>query len=95
MTAEILYRPGPGWYVLDVMRKQQSRKWDWVALMVDVAPDELKSCACDFPALFYVHPKEHRPGPRTAEQRWFRIPGKHANKEAAWDALDALLQTRH
>ena len=31
-----------GWYALDVMRKQ-SRKRDWVALMIDVHPDEFKS----------------------------------------------------
>ena len=71
---EYLDRPPPGWFVLDVMRKE-SPKWDWAALMVDVHPDDLKNCACDFPALFYVHPKEYRPvsakhstmGPRSGE----------------------------
>jgi hypothetical protein len=93
MTA-ILERPPAGWFVLGVMRKVQ-RGRDWVALMIDVEPDDLKNCACEFPALFYVHPKEWRPGPRKAQQQWVRIPGKHRNKDAAWDALCDLLETRH
>jgi hypothetical protein len=44
-----LKRPDPDWFVLDVMRKER-RKSDWVALMVDVDPDDLRNCACDFPA---------------------------------------------
>jgi len=82
------------WFVLGVVR-EESRKWDWTALLIDVDPDELKNCACEFPALFYVHPKDYRPGPRRARQRWFRIPGKHRNIDAAWDALNALMATRH
>ena len=70
MTAiEQLDRRLAGWFVLDVMR-EKSRKWDWVALMVDVDPDDLKTCTCDFPALFYVHPNDYRPGDRIAHQRW-------------------------
>jgi hypothetical protein len=76
------------------MRKE-ARKWDWVALMVDVHPDDLKTCTCDFPALFYVHPKDYRPGERRARQCWFRIPGKHKNEDAAWDALQDTMATRH
>jgi hypothetical protein len=38
-----LHRPPPGWFVLDVMR-EKARKQDWVALMVDVDPDELEHC---------------------------------------------------
>ena len=91
---EYLDRPPAGWHALDVM-KEHSRKRDWVALMVDVPPDDLKACACEFPALFYVHPKEYRPGSRKAQQRWLRIPGKHKNKDAAWDALQDILETRH
>jgi hypothetical protein len=56
-----LDRPPPGWFAVDVMRRNDTRKWDWVALMIDVDPDDLKSCTCDFPARFYVHPKEYRP----------------------------------
>ncbi len=87
-------RPAPGWFALDVMRAN-SRKWDWVALMVDVEFDELKRCACDFPALFYVHPKEYRPaGNRVARQRWFRIPTKHRNRASAWDALQDMMMAQ-
>jgi len=63
---QYLDRLPAGWFVLDVMR-QKSRGCDWVALAVDVDPDDLKNHACDFPALFYVHPKEHRPGERKAQ----------------------------
>jgi len=49
------------WFALDVM-KNQERKWDWVALMLDVDPDDLKNCICDFPAKLYVPPDENRPG---------------------------------
>jgi hypothetical protein len=93
-TVETLDRAPAGWHVLDVM-KEHSRKRDWAALMIDVHPDDLKTCVCEFPALFYVHPKEYRPGLRKAQQRWFRIPGKHANKHAAWNALRDILATRH
>ena len=62
--------PPAGWSVLDVMRTT-SRKWDWTALMIDVDPEDLKNCACKFPALFYVHPKEYRPGQRTARHAGF------------------------
>ena len=95
MTAiEYLDRPPSGWFALDVMRKE-ARKWDWVALMVDVNPDDLKTCTCDFPALFYVHPKDYRPGERRARQCWVLIPGKHRNWDAAWDALQDTMATRH
>jgi hypothetical protein len=51
------------------------RKWDWVALMVDVHPDDL-----DRPA---------------RQSCWVRIPGKHRNQNAAWDALEDMIATRH
>jgi hypothetical protein len=93
-TIEYLDRPPAGWFALDVMRKE-ARKWDWVVLMVDVHPDDLKTCTCDFPALLYVHPKDYRPGERKAQQRWVRVPGKHRNKDAAWDAVEGMMVTRH
>jgi len=41
MTAiEFLDRPPTGWFVLDVMRFE-ARKRNWVALMIDVDPDDL------------------------------------------------------
>ena len=82
-----------GWFVLDVMK--ESRKWDWVALIADTDLDDLKNCTCDFPALFFVHPKDYRPGPRKVRQGYVRIPGKHRNWDAACDALKDMMATRH
>jgi hypothetical protein len=89
-----LDRPPAGWFALDVVRIEAGKS-DWVVLMVDVHPDDLKTCTCDFPALFYVHPKDYRPGERKAQQRWVRVPGKHRNKDAAWDAVEDMIATRH
>jgi hypothetical protein len=70
--AGYLDRPPTGWFVLDVMR---SRGGDWVALMVEVHPDELKHCLCKI-AFLYVHPNEYRPDEsRTARETWVRVPG--------------------
>jgi hypothetical protein len=76
---EYLDRPPVGWFALDVMRKE-SRKWDWCALMIDVHPDELKHCLCEG---------------RTVRNAFVRIPGKHGNWDAAWDALENMIATRH
>ena len=65
MLREYLDRPPAGWFALDVMRKE-ARKWDWVALMIDVHPDELKHCLC-ITAFLYVDPNEYRP--KEAAQR--------------------------
>jgi hypothetical protein len=91
---EYLDRPPSGWFPLDVMRATP-RKWDWCALMVDVDPDDLKHCVVEFPALFYVHPDNYRPGEREAQQRFVRIPGKHRSKDAAWTALENMVAKRH
>jgi hypothetical protein len=94
MLHEYLDRPPAGWFAIDVMRKE-CRKWDWVALMIDVHPDELKHCLC-MTAFLYVRPSEYRPDrSRTAREAWVRIPGKHRNKDAAWDALEDMIATRH
>lgn len=85
-----LVRPPPGWFVLDVMRKEK-RKWDWAALMVDVEPANLKYCYCDFPALFYVDPAEYQPAERQAHQCWVEVPGRHRNREFAMDAMRAAM----
>jgi hypothetical protein len=45
--------------VLDVMPGKGGRS-DWVALMIDVHPDDLKRCFCKT-AFLYVHPNEYRP----------------------------------
>ena len=82
------------WFVLDVMRKD-ARKWDWCALMIDVHPDELKHCFSKY-AFLYVHPDDYRPDRgRTAREAMVRIPGKHRNRDAACEALEEMLATRH
>ena len=94
MTIEYLDGPQPGWFALDIMRAT-TRKWDWIALMVDVDLVDLKNCQCDFPAKLYVHPEERRPVGRKVSQRWLRIPGKHRNGDIAWKALKDLMATQH
>jgi hypothetical protein len=95
MTAiEYLDRPPTGWFVLDV-RRREKRKGDWAALMISVHPDELKHCQCKT-AFLYVHPNEYKPdGSRMAHEAWVRIPGKHRSWDAAWDALEDMMATRH
>ena len=47
-------------------------------------------------AFLYVHPNEYRPdGSRTAREAWVRVPGKHRNRDAAWEALEEMIATRH
>jgi hypothetical protein len=93
MQLEESDKPPAGWFLLDVVKKTRSRKWDWFALMVDVDPNDLKYYTCDVPALFYVHPDEHRPGEHgPARQCCVSIPGKHRNREAAWDAVHQLIE---
>jgi hypothetical protein len=96
MTArEYLDRPPRGWFALDVLKDGNPRKWDWTALMVDVHPDDLKNCVCKV-ALLYVHPNDYRPDEnRKAQAAYVRIPGKHRNWDAAWDALQDMMITRH
>jgi hypothetical protein len=80
---------------LPARQYENPRGRDWTALMVDVDPDDLKNCTCDFPARFYVHPDHYRPVFRTAHQCWVRIKGKHRNRTAAWNALEGMMATRH
>lgn len=94
MVVQFADAPPAGWFILDVMR-QDGHRYDWAALMIDVEPEDLKDCFCSFPALFYVHPKDYRPGHRTAHQCWVRIAGKHKNRDAAWTALEDAIATRH
>ena len=32
-------------------------------------------------------------GNRTAKEAWVRIPGKHRNADAAWDAMQGMIST--
>ena len=93
-TVTYLDRPPPGWFVLDVM-KVSSRGRNWAGLMIDVHPDDLKTCKSKT-AFLYVHPNEYRPhADRTAREAWVRVPGEHRDRDAAWDALEAIMATRH
>jgi hypothetical protein len=74
MSAQFVDSPPADWFVLDVM-KRHWRKWDWVALMIDVDPDN----------------RAYRP----ARECWLRIPGKHRSRDAAWNALEDMMATRH
>jgi hypothetical protein len=93
-TLTFLDRPPPGWFVLDVMR-EGARKRNWVALMIDVHPDDLKTYKCKT-AFLYVHPDEYRPrANRTAREALVRIPGKYRTRDEAWDAPEDAGATRH
>jgi hypothetical protein len=84
MTAiEYLDRPPTGWFALDLMQRK-ARSLDWVALMVDYDPDDYDPGDPN-----YIGP------PPNAHDAWVRIPGKHRNRDAAWDALEDLIATRH
>jgi hypothetical protein len=93
MSTVFVDSPPAGWFILDVVRAER-RKWNWTALMIDVHPDELKHCRCKT-AFLYVHPNEYRPGTTTAHEVWVRIPGKHKNRDAAWNCLEDMMAARH
>ena len=96
MTVADLESPPPGWFALDVMKAANAgRKWDWVALMADTHPDELKDCLCKI-AFLYVHPDEYKPvADRTAREAFVRVPGKHRNADRAWDAIQGIISPGH
>ncbi|MDG4898305.1 hypothetical protein P9272_32750 [Mesorhizobium sp. WSM4976] len=63
--------------------------------VVDVM--RVKSRSWDWTALMSeVHPDDDDVHARIfARNCWVRIPGKHRNRDAAWDMLDAMSATRH
>jgi hypothetical protein len=64
----------------------------WFALdVMRTASRKLDWCAL----MIDVDPDEHRHGNRTAREAWVRIPGKHRNRDAACDALQDMMETRH
>ncbi|MBR0907032.1 hypothetical protein [Bradyrhizobium liaoningense] len=91
-----LDQPPTGWFPLDIMQAETEQACrDWVALMVDVDPEELGECICKI-AFLYIDPKDYHPdGSRAAQEAWVRVPGKHRTKNAAWEALLDMLETRH
>lgn len=89
---QYLDRPPAGWFVLDVKRLAP-RAWDWVALLMDVDPDDMQNSFCEFPARLYVQPKDYSPGTRVARQCWVLVAGKHRSRNAALKALKAMSTT--
>jgi hypothetical protein len=77
-SKQVLDRPPQGWFILEVMRRRR-RAWDWVALMIDVDPDD-----------FYAGRKN-----LTAPSCSVRIPGKHKTYDAAREAAEDMIATRH
>jgi hypothetical protein len=75
--------------------RDKRRGWDWTALMVDVDPEDLKSCTCNFPALFYVDPDEYRPGDRTVHECFVRIAGRHRSRDGARAVIEGMIATQH
>jgi hypothetical protein len=62
----------------------------WIVL--DVYPREAH--ARDWTALVVnIHPRDCPPG--ALRQGWLPVPGKHRNRDAAWDALEDAIATRH
>jgi hypothetical protein len=59
--------------------RRKTRSREWAALMVDFDPDD-PNC---------VGP------PAGAHNAWVRITGKHRDRDAAWDALEQMMATRH
>jgi hypothetical protein len=78
-TIEYLDRPPIGWFVLDVMKTGRD------------------GCKRDWAALMIdMHPDEFKRCVwKKAREAFVRIPGKHRNRDAALDALEDMLATRH
>lgn len=72
--------PPPGWWILDVMRKD-SRRIDegWVALLIDTDPD-----------IFCAGLDRHK---RT-QSCWLDL-GKCRSRDAAWERAEQLMATKH
>jgi hypothetical protein len=77
---DVLDKPPAGWFPLNVMRASDGRKWDWVALMVDVHSEELKHCHCKT-AFLYVHRTITNPmAPALRKRHWFACPASIATR---------------
>ena len=83
---EYLDRAPAGCFALAVAKIDEN---SWGALMIDVPPDQLQRLT----AFLYVDPDESDEYP--VREAWLRVPGQHVSKEAAWDALQDMLATRH
>jgi hypothetical protein len=45
--------------------------------------------------LIDVDPEDYRAKYRSPHSCWVRIAGKHKSRNAAWDALEGMMATRH
>jgi hypothetical protein len=80
MTAiEYLDQPPAGWFVIDVMQREGRGR-----------RRDWAALAVDFDP--DIHPNYPPPISHSA---WVRIPGKHRDRDAAWDALEGMMATRH
>jgi hypothetical protein len=80
MRMEYLDRPPAGWFVVEVMPKKAKRgKRDWVALMMDVDPDEIERSVVQI----------------AFRSAWVSIPGQHSKRADACDVLVDMMATRH
>jgi len=59
--------------------KRTARGREWVALLIDVDPESE-----DWPQ-----------GCRKSRECWFNIPGRHKDRDAAWQAMADACETRH
>jgi hypothetical protein len=69
----------PAGWFVLAVMQKEERGRDWVALMVDFDPDD-PNCMGRPPA---------------AHNAWVRIPGKHRERDRAWDVLEQMMATRH
>ena len=93
-TIEYLDQPPADWFPIAVMRTK-ARSREWVALVVDVPPNELETRSWDNLVWLYVHPDNYRPQAPRGRHAYVRIPNKHRNEDAAWEALEHMIATRH
>jgi len=59
--------------------RREARTRQWTALLIDMDPED----------------EDWRRGHRKASEAWFHIPGRHKSRDDAWEALAALVATRH
>jgi hypothetical protein len=79
MTAKEYLDRPPPGWFVLDIMKRRSRSWDWSALVIDIDPEDLRAGGRS----------------RDRAEAWVRIPGKHRHREAAWEALQDVIATRH
>jgi hypothetical protein len=69
----------PAGWFVCAVMRRRPRFWEWVALVSNCDPD------ADDRALRPVEPAG----------AFVPIPGKHRNRDAAWEMLEAMIATKH